>query len=109
MGEAGHIGAKFRRALDAGHFDAARTLAYELPPLSMVDALALTLLAAESGSAKFEPMARRWIARLLAETEPALHDLAIAVWVFEDVGEGRLAPSKARAPLERAAEGKRLG
>jgi hypothetical protein len=66
-------------------------------------------LAAESGSASFEPMARRWIARLLAETEPRLRDLASAVWLFEDVGEGRLDPSKALAPLERAAEGKRLG
>jgi hypothetical protein len=83
-------------------------LAYELPRLTLVDALALTLLAAESGSAKFEPMARRWIARLLAETEPRLHDLAAAVWLLEDVREGRLVPSKALAPLERAAEGKRL-
>lgn len=69
--------------------------------MTLADAVALTLLAAEKGSTLFEPMARQWVARLLAETEPRLRDLAAAVWLFEDVAAGRLTASKALAPLER--------
>lgn len=109
MGEAGHVSAKFRRALEAGNFEAARLLAYELPRVALSDALALTLLAAEAGSSRYEPMARRWMARLLAEARPPPDDFAIAAQVVADVAGGRLPPAKALAPLQRAAEGERLG
>jgi hypothetical protein len=109
MGEAGHVYPKFRRALERGQFEIARMLAFELPRVPLADAAALTLLAAERRPAKFEPMARRWMARLIAEADPPLGDLASAVWLLEDVRLGRLLPEKALAPLERVAEGKRLG
>jgi hypothetical protein len=109
MGEAGHVSAKFRRTLDAGNFEATRLLAYELPSVTLPDALALTLLAADAGSPRFEPMAYRWLARLLGEVGPPPDDFAIAAQVVADVAAGRLRPSKALDPLQRAVDGKRLG
>jgi hypothetical protein len=109
MGEAGHVSAKFRRALDAGNFEVARMLAWELPHIGLPEALILTLLAAEAEPPIFEPMARRWLARLLEEVGPPPDDFAIAAQIVADVAGGRLPSSKALAPLARAAEGKRLG
>lgn len=104
MGEAGHVSARFRRVLDAGNFEAARLLAFELPRIALDDALALTLLAAEEKSERFQPMSRRWLARLAEEIAPDLRDFAIAAQLFADVVDGQLVPSKARDPLQRVAD-----
>lgn len=52
--------------------DAAR----ELPNLSLEDALQLVHLYAERRSPKFEPAARRWLARYLVEGSPRLKHFA---------------------------------
>lgn len=109
MGEAGHISAQFRRALDKGNFESARMLAFEMPRVELEEAMLLTVLAAEAGSERFDRMARRCIARLAEEARPPLCDLAIAVRVLASVSEGELVPSKAREPLIRCVRGQRLG
>jgi hypothetical protein len=109
MGEAGHVSAQFRRALDAGDFQGARMLAYELTFVPLQDALALTLLAAEEGPPTFEPMARRWLERVLAEVGPSIRDFAIASQLLADLTAGRISASALLSPLERLTEGKRLG
>jgi hypothetical protein len=109
MGEAGHVSAQFHRSLEAGNYEAARMLAWELPYVGLPEAVKLTLLAAESESPAFEPMARRWMERLLDEVQPTPRDFAIAAQLIADVAAGELVPSKALAPLESAAKGERLG
>jgi hypothetical protein len=89
VGEAGHISAKFRRLLDAGNFELARLLAFELPRVGLDDALKLTLLAAELESAHFQPMGRRWLARLADEVRPDLRDLAVAAQFLADVARAK--------------------
>ena len=50
--------------------------ARELPNLSLEDALQLVHLYAERQSPKFEPAAKRWLVRYLAEGTPSLRDVA---------------------------------
>ncbi len=109
MGEAGHVGTKFKRALDRGNFQSARALAFEVPRVGLEEALELTVLAAEADSAEFDPMARRCLARLAEEAKPSPRDLAIAAQTFASIAEGELVPPKARDPLLRCARGQRLG
>ena len=109
MGEAGHLSSQFRRAVDNGDFHGARLLLVEMPSVGLENALALTLLAADTEAARFGPMARRWLVRLVEGREPPLPDLAIVTQLLADVDEGRLVPSKATEPLSRVARGLRLG
>jgi hypothetical protein len=109
MGEAGHVTSKFSRALERGNYRSALMLAYEVPRVSLQDAAALTLLAAEHEPEAFEPMARRWMRRLLEEASPPVKDLAIAAVLLDDVRACRLPPSKALDPLQRMTEGRPLG
>src|SRR5262249_36991727 len=63
--------ARFRRALDVRSVMQAETAARELGRLGLLDALDyLTLLAAEAPD-RYDRAARKWLARLLAES-PAL-------------------------------------
>ena len=66
-------------------------------------------LAANAEPASFQPMARRWLVRLLEERKPPLTDFATASQVIAGVEEGTWPPSKALDPLLRAARGQRLG
>lgn len=109
MGNAGHVGPLFWRAVDQRDYQGARLLALELRAVNLDAALALTLLAAETGEAPFEPHARRWVAKLIAEKDPPLTNLAVVAQLLADVAEGQLVPSKALEPLSRAAQGRRLG
>lgn len=109
MGESGNVSSQFRRALDAGNFESARLLAFEVPRVSLEDAIELTLLAAKTKASVFEVMSRRWFSRLLEEVVLPLPTVAIVGQLLADVSEGDLAPSKALAPLQRAARGDRLG
>jgi hypothetical protein len=54
-------------------------------------------------------MARRWLSRLLDEAAPPLRDFDLATRLLAEVASGDLPASKALPPLERAAQGKRLG
>jgi len=46
MTREGHVGAHFRRAIDAGNLSVVRALAHELPQVPLADALAIVLLLA---------------------------------------------------------------
>jgi hypothetical protein len=70
---------RFQRALDRGNLEQAEHAARELGWLSLVDALALVVAYARSGSPKFEPAAVRWLARLALEgQEMRLGDVQLA-------------------------------
>lgn len=70
---------RFQRALDRGNLEQAEHAARELGWLSLVDALALVVAYARTGSPKFEPAAVRWLARLALEgREMRLGDLQLA-------------------------------
>jgi hypothetical protein len=58
---------RFQRAIERRHIDQAELAARELGRLSLLDALSLVMLYASEGSAKFEPAAVRWLARLATE------------------------------------------
>jgi hypothetical protein len=67
---------RFRRAIERRALWAAEDAARELPNLPLEDALQLVHLYAERGSPKFEPAARRWLARYLDESSPTLENFA---------------------------------
>ena len=70
---------RFQRALERGNLEQAEQAARELGWLSLVDALALVVAYARTGSPKFEPAAVRWLARLALEgREIGLSDLQLA-------------------------------
>jgi hypothetical protein len=71
-----HAHVRFRRALDHGHLWAAEDAARELQAVSLDDALRLVELYAVEDSPKFQPAARRWLARYLEEQSPSLLDFA---------------------------------
>ena len=72
-----HANVRFRRAIERRALWLAEDAARELPGSSALqDALQLVHLYAERGSPKFEPAARRWLARYLTEGTPSLNDVA---------------------------------
>ena len=81
--------ARFRRALEVRSVFQAETAARELGRLGLNDALDyLTLFAAEDAE-RFERAARKWLARLLAES-PALtlNEAMLAVGCLRGLREG---------------------
>jgi HPt (histidine-containing phosphotransfer) domain-containing protein len=81
---------QFRRALRAQDFWEAMKAAKALPGLlSLLDALELTLLAAEVEEGKiYDDLAARWVARATVEEELPLPQQARAVEVFQAAGRG---------------------
>jgi hypothetical protein len=71
-----HAHGRFRRAIERRALWAAENAARELPNLPLEDALQLVHLYAERDSPKFEPAARRWLARYLDEKSPSLGNFA---------------------------------
>lgn len=71
-----HAHARFRRAIERRALWMAEDAARELPNLSLEDALQLVHLYAAHESPKFEPAARRWLIRYLAEGTPSMRDVA---------------------------------
>jgi hypothetical protein len=63
----GSAHARFQRAVERGQVFQAENAAREQGYLSLHDSLRLVVLYAEEGSAKFEPAAVRWLARLALE------------------------------------------
>ena len=60
---------RFRRAIDAKSVVLAELTAREMRHLTLEDALELVVLYAETGDAKFERAASRWLGRLIVERE----------------------------------------
>jgi hypothetical protein len=81
--------ARFRRALDVRSVMQAEMAAREMGRLGLLDALDyLTLLAAEAPD-RYDRAARRWLARLLAESESLSADeLAVALGCLRGLAAG---------------------
>jgi hypothetical protein len=93
---------EFRTALRTRSYRLARNAARDLSHIGLQDALALTLLAAEKEPKDFEPMARRWQERFLAEGKPTLGLIPIVAADLRDVGDPHcphFVKSEARARL----------
>lgn len=82
--------ARFRTALKAGDVAEAFDVAKRLSGLlSLLDALELTLLAAEKGwDGPFQDCAARWLARVAVEKHLKLDQLASAAEVLQQAGRG---------------------
>jgi hypothetical protein len=63
----GSLRGNFQRAIDRRQLLAAEAAARQLAPLSLADALALTLLIAENDPSRFDRAAPRWHARFVLE------------------------------------------
>src|SRR5215212_3581338 len=74
----GHVGAHFRRAIDAGNLSVVRALAHELPQVPLADALAIVLLLARREPDNYPRTAARFIGRLALERPVDLDDLGAA-------------------------------
>lgn len=81
---------ELREAIQSGDFQRARKLALEAPSVELGDALDLTLLASHAEPELYEPMARRWLARLSYERDPKPFDLARAAQLLAEVGDGSI-------------------
>jgi len=75
----GHVGAHFRRAIDAGNLGVVRALAHELPQVPLADALAIVLLLARREPDNYPRAAARFIGRLALERPVDLDDLGAAI------------------------------
>lgn len=80
---------RFTRALQRRSLHEAEAAAHEMPVLTLDDALQLVHLYAERASPKYERAALRWIARYVAESTPALRDLALVVASLADHAPAR--------------------
>jgi hypothetical protein len=80
---------RFRRALEAGNALIVRAAAAELtPPLSLPDALAVTLVL--HADPRYDRVAARWAARLALETPGvSLADAQLAGAALRSIGGGR--------------------
>jgi len=76
MGNAGRYAfsplAYFHHALERGRYHEALPRAFEVPRLSLKDALLLTILAARHDQDRYERMAQRWLVRFISEKRPTL-------------------------------------
>jgi|SRR5436190_15134648 len=81
--------ARFRRALEVRSVMQAEMAARELPHVGLLDALDYcTLLAAEAPE-RYERAARRWLSRLLAESESlTLAEVDLALGCLRGLAEG---------------------
>ncbi len=89
MGNAGTASGQFRTALRTKSLGLALNLARELPTVDLPDAARLTVLAAQKGDPRFEPMSVRLLARLLDERRLSLEDVLYAARRLQDAREGK--------------------
>ena len=89
MGTAGSLHGELRTALRTGSYRIACNIARSLPSISLPEALEITVLAAKHDPDRFEPMAARWLARLLDDRQLSLHEIRWATERLQDVKEGR--------------------
>ena len=74
---------RFQRALSTDNLQLIEAAAAELPRVSLEDALAILIVLAQAGDARFERAAARWVGRLLPETPAALSDARFALALVE--------------------------
>jgi hypothetical protein len=89
----GHVGAHFRRAIDAGNLSVVRALAHELPQVPLADALAIVLLLARREPDNYPRAAARLAGRLALERPLQLVDLrdaTIALLALPHAGAAEL-------------------
>jgi hypothetical protein len=79
---------QLHRALEYRRFDDALRIAEHLP-VSLENAARLTILAAEVGSSRFEPMALRFLSLLIDQHRVTIAQLRWLAERFQDAGEGR--------------------
>jgi hypothetical protein len=90
MGIAGSLQGELRTALRTGSYRIASNIARSLPSISLSEALELTVLAAKHDPERFEPMAVRWLSKLLEDRQLSLHEIRWAAERLQDVKEGRV-------------------
>jgi hypothetical protein len=83
---AGSLGGEFRTALRTKSFRLAMDLARSMPRVSLSDALALTMLAAEQAPERFPALARRFLVRFIAEAEPTLEQVKKVADALDSLG-----------------------
>jgi hypothetical protein len=77
---------QFKRALERRNLLLAWTMAWELPKVSLADALSLLLLALDQQPWRFEAAAPRWHARLCAEARLTLPEAQLALAALQALG-----------------------
>lgn len=82
MGVAGSNHAHFEKALENGNFASAWLYASSLSHVELADALRLTCLSLGKDQDRFEPLARRWLARYIEERKPRLDLISWAAQLF---------------------------
>jgi hypothetical protein len=82
---------RFARAIANRNLRGAETAARELGWLSLEDALQLCVLYAATDRARYERAAVRWLERLLAERQPSLEDVGLAIGALAELGNGKSA------------------
>lgn len=80
---------RFERAINARHVLAAEIAAREMGGLTLLDALALCDLLANTDPARYERAARRWLQRFIEERSPPLAELALAASALAELRHGR--------------------
>ena len=78
----GNPRARFARAITARSVILAELALGELEHLRLEDALRLVYLYGETGDPKYEPAARKYLARWVAEERPSLEDIAATACTF---------------------------
>jgi hypothetical protein len=89
----------FGRAIEERDFGAARTIA-KASDLDLVEALQLTVLAADEEPQMYSPLARRWLARFVCEAAPRPSDLQQAARALGRLREGRASAAQVVATVQ---------
>ncbi len=101
MGNAGSDQAHFERALKSGDFGSAWLYATSLSHIQLDDALRLTCLSLEKDQKRFEPLARRWLARYIEERKPRLDLISWAAALFGQALFGDTTVDEVEGALEK--------
>jgi hypothetical protein len=83
MTSQGSAQGRFQRAIRRRHIVTAEMAANELGQFSLIDALALVVCYAPTGSPKFEKAAVRWLVRISEERDASLRDVRLAAECLE--------------------------
>ncbi len=88
MDVAGSDYGHFQRSLANGDFGSAWAYATSLSHVDLADALRLTCLSLKNHPKRFEPLARRWLARYIEECKPNMDLISWAAALFGQVQTG---------------------
>ena len=83
---------RFRRALTTGNPLLIRTAAAELPPLSLADALRVTLAYRGRDLVRYQRASGRWLGRLALSAPLSIAELQIVAGALEALREGQTQP-----------------